>query len=1759
MKKKLSTRILSIFLSLLMVVSILPVGAITASAASFTPRLTAPTRSGWYVNYTRNNCGMYAQCRINEIVGKSIITRTGPSSIATELRNRGYSSGKVPKEGAVAINSGHVAIVERIENGKVYMSEGHYAFPYTSDSNTTNLGNSYQNTVRIGPGNTAQWGSVNGKSGYGTWFTLRRYDNYSSFTFYYLLSDNITIDPPIQGDKTVNTTTPSTSTNKYNYYNANAKYDIGTYKCSYKQGVNMRRTANTNYKPIGSVPYNWDIYVWKTDGNWGYGLFAGVEGWVCLDYFTKISIPVPATPSINNISSENIAVGKSITINWNTVSGADNYTIGIRSAHVNQDIDVGNSTSYSYTLSYAEKYDFYVKASNVSGSSNWSSSRGCTAHNPVTVSFVDWDDTPLGSQIIDYGSSAAAPSAPQRKGYTFQGWNDSFYNVTTDKTIKATYKINTYTVNFFDREGTLIDSQKVTYGSDATPPTDTHESSKYKFLGWNSTDYIDVYTDRADKNINIDGVYTWYNYDLPTVCTIKSATRQYDGYYVTFDIENNDSLPTTGRAVVALKTAEGKLVDMTESTAFSIPARKTKNGVEVFIPCNKVASSIEVFMVSDYSSGVPISPSVNTTIKEGLMYAESTVKPDNSDGTLDIQEVTQYSYRDKEKSTGNTKTKDGWIWDNTRNTIYQGESGYQDSVLSRYDNDSGKRVLDNTRSVATYGTRTKYEYYHYRNYNKGSNHVLCPVDHGGASYHSFPTYDPLWCNGSSTCNGSPRYGNAVCPNGCANKAANNECWWQKSWSESYQNGTKTQYNYKTYQYTYNFYRWKPWSEWSDSEVNGTDNRQVRTQTVYRYKSNNIQPEDTTGKRRTVNGKLDSSFAGKQITLYVYGYTGASDYTNQYIGQSTVASDGSYSFTFKLREEPTIKTGDFTVAIGIEGTTDRTVIDTIEAPKPTYEVKFYDWDGTVISKQTIKEGDDAVLPKSPTKEGYNFLGWDKSVANIRENTEFFADFEKKQYTVVFVNWENQQIEIKKFNHGDVLVAPETETVEGYTFTGWDCDNTIVTQDMVVTAQYEANEYTVKFYDWNNNVIDSQTVKHGETAIVPDDPEEDGVNFADWFNPEDYQYVEHDAAIYPSYYFDETTDVPVANYQTGEYDDKIQLELSSDDENAVIYYYLNDDRETEKIYTKPVTIDKTCSITYYATSFGKNDSDTVTEYYCINTGDKPTEWMLYSEIPDDVKANLDDYVLESETGYKYKDVQKTSNSDEINNLLDSGWTLDKISYTNYTDWQDEEITVDNSLIGFEVDTQQTDDTTVKWYQYSHYKYTDNNGNVQYSPTAVDGYSCEFETVTLENRLTIAGFTDDNISYYNHNNQRWFNQSRVNGLKTQYRSRYQIAEYYKWTDWGIDAPSSNEKREYITDDVYRYCNKNYHIVYIDVYGDVLLVEEGKTIDTSQLDNIEGYNLKGLYTDEELANHFDASTPITESITLFTEYSPKKYNVTFQMQDGTELDTQTVEYMQSATAPDTDVVPGYVFGGWDKEFDCITEDTVITGKYFKESEYARISLDKSNADMYQGNTISLIPTITPSDLTDEVIEWTSSDPSVAIVDDNGKVTAVAAGTATITAKVVKTKEIAACIINVTADKNNFIILKSDSSLNYDSLGYLRRIELKTSVETASKEFTNENLKFFNISGTELAAADYVGTGTQVKLFNGSNAVDTKTVVVTGDMTGDGIINNRDVAMMNKKLIDKADAQECQMLAIDVNGDGSVNNKDAAMVARYLVGKEAF
>lgn len=62
-------------------------------------------------------------------------------------------------------------------------------------------------------------------------------------------------------------------------------------------------------------------------------------------------------------------------------------------------------------------------------------------------------------------------------------------------------------------------------------------------------------------------------------------------------------------------------------------------------------------------------------------------------------------------------------------------------------------------------------------------------------------------------------------------------------------------------------------------------------------------------------------------------------------------------------------------------------------------------------------------------------------------------------------------------------------------------------------------------------------------------------------------------------------------------------------------------------------------------------------------------------------------------------------------------------------------------------------------------------------------------------------------------------------------------------------------------------------------------------------------------------------------------------------------------------------------------------------------ITLDKTEGILYVGNTVTITATVAPKEATNPAVTWSSSDESVATVDETGKVTAVAVGNATITA----------------------------------------------------------------------------------------------------------------------------------------------------------------
>ena len=81
-----------------------------------------------------------------------------------------------------------------------------------------------------------------------------------------------------------------------------------------------------------------------------------------------------------------------------------------------------------------------------------------------------------------------------------------------------------------------------------------------------------------------------------------------------------------------------------------------------------------------------------------------------------------------------------------------------------------------------------------------------------------------------------------------------------------------------------------------------------------------------------------------------------------------------------------------------------------------------------------------------------------------------------------------------------------------------------------------------------------------------------------------------------------------------------------------------------------------------------------------------------------------------------------------------------------------------------------------------------------------------------------------------------------------------------------------------------------------------------------------------------------------------------------------------------------------------CGAEETRAISK-LEPVAVTSVKLSKSKKSLNIGDTFTLTATVKPNDATDKSVTWSSSDTSVATVDENGVVTAVTEGTATITA----------------------------------------------------------------------------------------------------------------------------------------------------------------
>ena len=192
---------------------------------------------------------------------------------------------------------------------------------------------------------------------------------------------------------------------------------------------------------------------------------------------------------------------------------------------------------------------------------------------------------------------------------------------------------------------------------------------------------------------------------------------------------------------------------------------------------------------------------------------------------------------------------------------------------------------------------------------------------------------------------------------------------------------------------------------------------------------------------------------------------------------------------------------------------------------TFEVRF-NIDGAIDVIEHLTSGSTlgANMPSSPTKIGYDFVGWNTnasattgnftSTTPVTANMTVYAIWLVKTYTVTFNT--DGSTQTRQAQHDASLGSnmPSSPTKTGYDFVGWNTDSsatsgnftatTPVTADMTVYAIWKIKTCTVTFNPDNGTTNIIRTVDCGTSfgASFPADPVKPEFKFEGWFYSTDF---------------------------------------------------------------------------------------------------------------------------------------------------------------------------------------------------------------------------------------------------------------------------------------------------------------------------------------------------------------------------------------------------------------------------------------------------------------------------------------------------------------------------------------------------------------------------------------------------------------------------------------------------------------------------------
>ena len=754
--------------------------------------------------------------------------------------------------------------------------------------------------------------------------------------------------------------------------------------------------------------------------------------------------------------------------------------------------------------------------------------------NKYTVTYIN-EGIEYHKETAFYGSVVTSIQDPTKEGYTFIGWyneNNEKINhpitVTENITLHSKYEINTYTVSFYHNNEKYVEDQKVNYGESAVKPSIDPTKEDYNFSGWviKGTNNKYDFTSKVTKDIELESSFTakptytvTYKIGNEVILTenvieghkVTSKEAPYKKGYL-FDkwysdegltIENNFDEKIMNNKTIYGKYNENKhtVTYINEGTTYY-----TEEVLDSFTAKGPNENpSKEGYTFKYFSKDKKVAFDYNSEITEDItLYAvyeinKYTVTYINEGSEYHKEELTYGSKHEKiEDSFKTGYTFIGWYNENEEKVEYPITVTKDITLHSKYE--------INKYTVTYMNEGTKYIEDQQINYKEKA---VKPEPNPSKIGYTFK-YWSIKENGEEY-----NFNEEVTENTTLyavyeiNKYTvtyiNEGSEYHK---EELTYGSKHEKIEDSFKTGYTFIGWYNENEekveypitvtkditlHSKYEINKytvTFNDEDRITTKEVNYNNKVEPVINQGKTGYTfkywsieKGGEEYNFntlVTENITLYaVYEINTYKVIFKNYDGSTLQEETLEYRALPKYKgEAPTReKTKEYTYTFKgwdkeiTEVTDNQEYIATYTETKNKYNVKFTNYDGSILQEETLEYGSTPTYKKeTPTREKteeytYTFKDWNKEITEVTDNEIYIATYTetKNKYTVIYMDGETEYTR-KEVNYGET-VSEEEINKDHNIYRGWTLEgniydfNTPVTKDITIKSSFELVESPV----------------------------------------------------------------------------------------------------------------------------------------------------------------------------------------------------------------------------------------------------------------------------------------------------------------------------------------------------------------------------------------------------------------------------------------------------------------------------------------------------------------------------------------------------------------------------------------------------------------------------------------------------------------------------------------------------------------------------